>query len=103
MMSQRRCERSGRARAAVPRRANVTAAAYVQRRPHRSTPRHRFAEAPLCHTLAVVQEVTVEELEVAMAAAVDEDGNDIRLAAWVASMTDEERRQSKEDLRRSLA
>lgn len=35
-----------------------------------------------------------------MAAAVDEDGNDIRLAEWVASLTDEERRESEENLRR---
>ena len=44
--------------------------------------------------------VSIEELEAAMAAAVDEDGNDLRLAEWVASMTDEERRESEENLRR---
>ena len=46
------------------------------------------------------QEISIEELEAAMASAVDEDGNDLRLAAWVASMTDEERRESEENLRR---
>ena len=44
--------------------------------------------------------VTIEELEAAMAANVDEDGNDLRVAEWVANMTDEERRESEENLRR---
>ena len=35
-----------------------------------------------------------------MAAGIDEDGNDLRLAAWVAQMTPEERRASEENLRR---
>lgn len=35
-----------------------------------------------------------------MATAVDEDGNDIRLAAAVARMTPEQRRESEENLRR---
>lgn len=48
----------------------------------------------------VPEHVTIEELEAAMAAAVDADGNDVRLAEWVASMTDEERRESEENLRR---
>ncbi|MBZ0116283.1 MAG: hypothetical protein K8H88_04795 [Sandaracinaceae bacterium] len=43
--------------------------------------------------------VSDEELEAALAQAVDEDGNDIRLAEWVASWTDEERRQAEENLR----
>jgi hypothetical protein len=51
----------------------------------------------------VGDEISIEELEAAMAAAVDEDGNDIRLAEWVAQMTPEERRASEENLRRSLA
>lgn len=38
-----------------------------------------------------------------MAAAVDEDGNDIRLAEWVASMTPEELSAANANLRRSLA
>jgi hypothetical protein len=44
-------------------------------------------------------EITTEELEAAMAAAVDEDGNDVRLAEWVASMSDEERHGSDRNLR----
>ncbi len=47
-------------------------------------------------------EITTEELEAAMAAAVDEDGNDLRLAEWVASMTDDERQASEANLRRWL-
>ena len=45
------------------------------------------------------QRVTIEELEALMAAAVDEDGNDIRLAEATARMTPEERRQADEILR----
>ena len=47
-------------------------------------------------------EISIEELEAAMAAAVDEDGNDIRLAEWVAQMTPEERRASEENVRRFI-
>lgn len=50
----------------------------------------------------MAHEVSMEELEAAMAAGIDEDGNDLRLAQWVASMTDEERRESEENLRRSI-
>ena len=46
------------------------------------------------------QEITIEELEAAMAAAVDEAGNDIRLADAVVHMTQEQRRASEENLRR---
>jgi hypothetical protein len=49
------------------------------------------------------REVSNEELAAAMAEAVDEDGNDTRLAESVAEMTPEERRQSEENLRRSIA
>ncbi len=48
----------------------------------------------------VSDEITTEELEAAMAAGVDEDGNDLQLAKWVASLTEEERRESEENLRR---
>ncbi|MGE0784398.1 MAG: hypothetical protein AB7S26_01820 [Sandaracinaceae bacterium] len=44
--------------------------------------------------------ITIEELEAALAAAVDEEGNDVRLAEAVARMTPEERRESEENLRR---
>lgn len=46
--------------------------------------------------------ISIEELEAAMASAIDEDGSDRRLAAWVEGMTDEERRESEENLRRWL-
>ena len=46
------------------------------------------------------EEISIEELEAAMAEGFDEDGNDLRLAAWVAQMTPEERRASEENLRR---
>ncbi|MEZ4340077.1 MAG: hypothetical protein R3B82_25940 [Sandaracinaceae bacterium] len=45
------------------------------------------------------ERITIEELEALMAAAVDEDGNDIRLAEATARMTPEERRQSDENIR----
>lgn len=45
------------------------------------------------------EHVTIEELEALMAAAVDEDGNDIRLAEATARMTPEERRKSEENIR----
>jgi hypothetical protein len=48
-------------------------------------------------------EVTDEELAAALAAAVDAEGNDVRLAEWVASLTDEERRASEENLRAWVA
>ena len=48
------------------------------------------------------ERITIEELEALMAAAVDEDGNDIRLAEATARMTPEERRQSEQNLKRSL-
>lgn len=48
-------------------------------------------------------DVSIEELEAAMAAAVDDEGNDLRLAAWVASLSDEERREAEANLSRSLA
>lgn len=51
----------------------------------------------------MAREITTAELEAAMAAGFDEDGNDLRLAAWVASMTDEERQQSEEALGRWIA
>lgn len=44
--------------------------------------------------------ISIEELEAATAAAVDDDGNDIRLAEAVAAMTPEQRRRSEENLRR---
>jgi hypothetical protein len=48
----------------------------------------------------VPREITIDELEAAMAAAVDEDGNDTRLAEAVERMTPEQRRQSDENIRR---
>jgi hypothetical protein len=48
----------------------------------------------------VEREVTDEELAAALAAAVDADGNDVRLAEWVASWSDEQRRASEANLRR---
>jgi len=54
----------------------------------------------LCYASAMSAQITMEELEAAMAAAVDEDGNDIRLAAAVARMTPEQRRQSDENIRK---
>lgn len=47
--------------------------------------------------------LSMEELERALAEAVDADGNDVRLAEATARMTAEERRASDESLRRSLA
>jgi len=47
--------------------------------------------------------VTSQELEDAMAAAIDSEGNDTRLANAVAEMDPELRRESEENLRRSLA
>ena len=44
--------------------------------------------------------MTNEELARAMAAAVDDDGDDTRLAEAVAAMTEEQRRRSDENLRR---
>lgn len=38
-----------------------------------------------------------------MASAVDDAGNDLRLAEWVAQLTPDQRRASEENLRRSLA
>ena len=46
------------------------------------------------------REITIEELEAAMAAGIDEDGNDLRLAETVARMTPEQRRQSDENMER---
>ena len=45
--------------------------------------------------------VTNEELAAALAAGIDEAGNDLRIAESVAQMTDEERAKSEENLRRS--
>ena len=50
--------------------------------------------------MLVSASITVEELEAAMAAAVDQDGNDTRLAEAVARMTPEDRRESEQNLRR---
>ena len=44
--------------------------------------------------------ISDEELSRALAAAVDDAGNDVRLAEQTATMTDDERRQSDENLRR---
>ncbi|RLB55491.1 MAG: hypothetical protein DRJ42_06055 [Deltaproteobacteria bacterium] len=46
--------------------------------------------------------VTDQELADALAAALDTDGNDSRLAKRMAEMTDEARRQSEENLKASL-
>lgn len=43
--------------------------------------------------------ITIDELSAAMAAAVDAEGNDIRLAEWVASLSPEDRRASEDNLR----
>lgn len=48
----------------------------------------------------VAQDITIEELEAAMARAVDRDGNDLRLAETVERMTPEERRESDRNIRR---
>ena len=60
---------------------------------------HRV-RATLSYPLPVPQHISIEELEAAMAAGIDEDGNDIRLAEAVAAMTPEQRRRSEENLRR---
>jgi len=44
----------------------------------------------------------MDELSAAMASAVDTEGNDIRLAEWVASLSPEDRRASEDNLRRWL-
>lgn len=44
--------------------------------------------------------VSDEELARALAAALDDAGNDVRLAEHTARMTEDERRQSDENLRR---
>lgn len=44
------------------------------------------------------REITIEELEAAMAAGIDEVGNDMRLAEAVERMTPEQRRQSDENI-----
>lgn len=44
--------------------------------------------------------ISDEELARALAAAIDEAGNDVRLAEQTAKMTDDERRQSDENIRR---
>jgi len=54
----------------------------------------------LSYRPGVSERVSIEELEAAMAAAVDDDGNDLRLAEAVAAMTPEQRRRSEENLRR---
>jgi hypothetical protein len=50
-----------------------------------------------------VDRVSDEELAAAMAANFDEDGNDLALARWVASMTPEERAQAEANLRACIA
>ena len=62
---------------------------------------HR-AHSTLSYPAPVPARITPKELEAAMDSAVDEDGNDIRLAEAVAAMTPEQRRQSEENLRRSI-
>jgi ribosome recycling factor len=48
----------------------------------------------------VAQDITIEELEAAMARSIDRDGNDLRLAETVERMTPEERRESDRNIRR---
>lgn len=50
-----------------------------------------------------VTRISDEELAQAMAENVDAEGNDVGLAAWVASWTPEQRAQSAEGLRRWAA
>ena len=51
----------------------------------------------------MVDRISNEELEAALAEAVDENGVDQRLAAAVSAMTEEQRHKSEENLRRSIA
>ncbi len=48
----------------------------------------------------MAERITVEELEAAMAEAVDAEGNDLRLAEATARMTPAQRRQSDANIRR---
>jgi hypothetical protein len=50
-----------------------------------------------------VMRISDEELAQAMAENVDAEGNDVGLAAWVASWTPEQRAQSAENVRRWAA
>ena len=46
------------------------------------------------------QPISDEELAAALAEAIDEEGEDRRLAEWTTQMTEEERRRAEENVRR---